>query len=55
MLSSHLLYMIAQQRITERHRAAARDRAARPIRDPRGPDTNAGRASLRRLRPRDCK
>jgi len=55
MLSSHLLYMLAQQRITERHRAAARVRGMRPIRDPRRPDTNAGRGSLRRLRPRDCK
>jgi len=52
MLSSHISYIIAQQRIAELHEAAAHDRAVHAIRDHRRPDTNAGRVFRRWLRPR---
>ena len=52
MLSPHISYVIAQQRISELHRAAAQDRVAHAIRDDRGPDAIADRVFLRRLRPR---
>jgi hypothetical protein len=52
MLSSHISYIIAQQRIIELHRAAAHDRTVRAICGSRRPGTNAGRVFLRRLRPR---
>jgi hypothetical protein len=55
MISPALTYITARQQIAERHLVAADHRAAHPIREPRTPDTKAGRVSLRWLRPRDCK
>jgi hypothetical protein len=51
MLSSHISYIIAQQRIIELQRSAAHDRAAHSNRDSRRARTNAGRVFFRRLRP----
>lgn len=52
MLSAHLTYTIAQQQITELHRAAAHHRLVHAAREPRRPHTNAGGVFLRRLRRR---
>jgi hypothetical protein len=52
MISPALTYITAKQQITERQRAAAQHRAVRPIAEPRRPDTDAAKVSLRRLRPR---
>ncbi|MBV9606278.1 MAG: hypothetical protein JO027_14275 [Solirubrobacterales bacterium] len=51
MISSDVSYIVAKQRIAELQRAAAHERAAHAIREPRKADTFATRA-IRGLRPR---
>lgn len=50
MLSTHLTYTIAQQRVAELHRVAADHRLAHATREARRPDTDATRMIVRRLR-----